>query len=133
MFYFPSFNILEWIEYIRMALNLWGMQVFMLVENHFLSLISSRSIRKLKARITKKRKGGRIWFLCSESSYHLHFKKIIFFPTTPNLRIYNPLKTGALFDFSFCQYLVQCFIQVFSSDVIIKANTWPCQALISVV
>lgn len=33
------------------------MHVFILVENHFLSLISSRSIGKLKARVTKKEEG----------------------------------------------------------------------------
>lgn len=35
------------------------MHVFILVENHFLSLISSRSIGKLKARVTKKEEGKR--------------------------------------------------------------------------
>lgn len=75
----PSFSIINRIyrndfEFVRCA-------SFFYSQKPFFSLISSKSIRILKARVIKNRKEKIIWFLCSESPYHLIFlKKGLFFP-----------------------------------------------------
>lgn len=67
------------------------MHVFILVENHFLSLISSRSIGKLKARVTKKEEGKKknmvFMFRKFIPSSFLKKKDFFFSPTTLNVRI----------------------------------------------